>query len=92
MPTTLTATYRAYAIFTIPEKYRHLPKERFSVFRCELYIETESGKVVKIQPRYDPEDSIDWKRGSQIEFDVDDPASEDDEEVVESESEEETEQ
>jgi hypothetical protein len=81
MPTTITATYRSYAIFTIPKKYRHLPEDRFEVIRCVLHIHTDSGKVVKIDPRSDPQDSIDWKRGSEIAFDEDDPESEDEEEV-----------
>ena len=80
MPTTVTASYTAYAVFTIPKQYRHLPETCFYVRYGTLNIETDSG-VVEVQAHYDPSDCVDWKRPDTTKFDEDDPQSDEEEEA-----------
>ena len=80
MPTTITTSYTAYAVFTIPKKYRNLPKENFEVKYAILYITTLSGEIVEIEPHNDPQDCINWKRGNGEEFDANEPEEDEEEE------------
>ena len=83
----IVATYKTYAEFNIPDQYKDFPLKCFEVRWGKLTIwdpKTGNALVEELEPKYDPEETMDWKRPdtTTIEEDSDD----EEEEIAEEDS------